>query len=250
MGHRDGPTHRREYNVPYRQPNKVPVNHGQATPAPPEWRPRVARRITSGDGEFSVPEYPTGYRRPVPASPLMYRPLLCGSDCRCERKARCLIQSPATSVTAGRSALCSDLRGRSPTRVGVAPTSATWPSRSTPTANSACTSSTWDRRPWALRNTSTGRSPSPSTSCLARSGFTTANAGLQEAGEISSTYLPVGSTPSRTTATSRCRCCCSSLRELPEEYFEKAAEYAQRSREELKAFRVRHDQYNTDMLDD
>ncbi|MEE1671484.1 cupin domain-containing protein [Streptomyces sp. WAC07094] len=34
-----------------------------------------------------------------------------------------------------------------------------------------------------------------------------------------------------------------------EEYFEKAAEYAQRSREELKAFRVRHDQYNTDMLD-
>ncbi|MFF0288461.1 cupin domain-containing protein [Streptomyces sp. NPDC005262] len=36
-----------------------------------------------------------------------------------------------------------------------------------------------------------------------------------------------------------------------EEYFEKLAEYSQRSREELKAFRIRHDQYNTtDMLDD
>ncbi|MFF2519734.1 cupin domain-containing protein [Streptomyces sp. NPDC058086] len=35
-----------------------------------------------------------------------------------------------------------------------------------------------------------------------------------------------------------------------EEYFEMVAEYSQRSREELKAFRVRHDQYNTDMLDD
>ncbi|WP_086693792.1 cupin domain-containing protein [Streptomyces recifensis] len=35
-----------------------------------------------------------------------------------------------------------------------------------------------------------------------------------------------------------------------EEYFEKVAEYSQRSRKELKAFRIRHDQYNTDMLDD
>lgn len=35
-----------------------------------------------------------------------------------------------------------------------------------------------------------------------------------------------------------------------EEYFEKSAGYAQRSREELKAFWVRHDQYSTDMLDD
>ncbi|MFJ9867476.1 cupin domain-containing protein [Streptomyces sp. NPDC101165] len=35
-----------------------------------------------------------------------------------------------------------------------------------------------------------------------------------------------------------------------EEYFEKVAEYSQRSREELEAFQVRHDQYNTDMLDD
>lgn len=36
-----------------------------------------------------------------------------------------------------------------------------------------------------------------------------------------------------------------------EEYFEKLEEYAQGSREELKAFRVRHDQYNTsDLLDD
>ncbi|MFI1346307.1 hypothetical protein ACH4UR_08315 [Streptomyces lydicus] len=36
-----------------------------------------------------------------------------------------------------------------------------------------------------------------------------------------------------------------------EEYFEKLEEYSQRSREELKAFRIRHDQYNTtDMLDD
>ncbi|MFE5197921.1 hypothetical protein ACFQ93_29990 [Streptomyces sp. NPDC056601] len=34
-----------------------------------------------------------------------------------------------------------------------------------------------------------------------------------------------------------------------EEYFE-VAEYSQLSREELKAFRIRHDQYNTtDMLD-
>lgn len=30
-----------------------------------------------------------------------------------------------------------------------------------------------------------------------------------------STYRPAGSTPSRTTATPRCRCCCSSHRELP-----------------------------------
>ncbi|MFD7232883.1 cupin domain-containing protein [Streptomyces sp. NPDC059881] len=36
-----------------------------------------------------------------------------------------------------------------------------------------------------------------------------------------------------------------------EEYFEQVAEYSQRSHEELKAFRIRHDQYNTtDMLDD
>ncbi|MFH9964081.1 cupin domain-containing protein [Streptomyces mirabilis] len=36
-----------------------------------------------------------------------------------------------------------------------------------------------------------------------------------------------------------------------EEYFEKLEEYSQRSSEELKAFRIRHDQYNTtDMLDD
>ncbi|MFF1567608.1 cupin domain-containing protein [Streptomyces sp. NPDC058293] len=36
-----------------------------------------------------------------------------------------------------------------------------------------------------------------------------------------------------------------------EEYFEKVEEYSQRSPEELKAFRIRHDQYNTsDMLDD
>ncbi|MFG2954252.1 cupin domain-containing protein [Streptomyces sp. NPDC048291] len=35
-----------------------------------------------------------------------------------------------------------------------------------------------------------------------------------------------------------------------EEYFEKLGEYAERSREELEAFRIRHDQYNTgDMLD-
>ncbi|MEU9343400.1 cupin domain-containing protein [Streptomyces sp. NPDC048278] len=34
-----------------------------------------------------------------------------------------------------------------------------------------------------------------------------------------------------------------------EEYFERAAEYAERSREELEAFRVRHDNYFTDMLD-
>ncbi|MFJ3776265.1 cupin domain-containing protein [Streptomyces sp. NPDC090075] len=34
-----------------------------------------------------------------------------------------------------------------------------------------------------------------------------------------------------------------------EEYFEKAAEYAERSREELKAFRVKHDNYFTDMQD-
>ncbi|MEU9330906.1 cupin domain-containing protein [Streptomyces canus] len=34
-----------------------------------------------------------------------------------------------------------------------------------------------------------------------------------------------------------------------EEYFEKAAEYAQRSRAERKAFQVRHDTYFTDMLD-
>ncbi|MET7542828.1 cupin domain-containing protein [Streptomyces sp. NPDC005507] len=36
-----------------------------------------------------------------------------------------------------------------------------------------------------------------------------------------------------------------------EEYFEKVEEYSRRSPEELKAFRIRHDQYNTsDMLDD
>ena len=36
-----------------------------------------------------------------------------------------------------------------------------------------------------------------------------------------------------------------------EEYFEKLGEYAQRGGQELKAFRIRHDQYNTtDMLDD
>ncbi|MEU1519085.1 cupin domain-containing protein [Streptomyces sp. NPDC005811] len=34
-----------------------------------------------------------------------------------------------------------------------------------------------------------------------------------------------------------------------EEYFEKAAEYAERSREELKTFRMKHDNYFTDMLD-
>ncbi|MEW2395479.1 cupin domain-containing protein [Streptomyces sp. NPDC046862] len=34
-----------------------------------------------------------------------------------------------------------------------------------------------------------------------------------------------------------------------EEYFEKAAEYVGRSREELKAFREKHDNYFTDMLD-
>ncbi|MFD7501538.1 cupin domain-containing protein [Streptomyces sp. NPDC059850] len=34
-----------------------------------------------------------------------------------------------------------------------------------------------------------------------------------------------------------------------EEYFEKAAEYVERNREELKAFQVRHDTYFTDMLD-
>ncbi|MFD9001499.1 cupin domain-containing protein [Streptomyces sp. NPDC059582] len=34
-----------------------------------------------------------------------------------------------------------------------------------------------------------------------------------------------------------------------EEYFEKVAEYAQLSREDLKAFQITHDQYNTDMLD-
>lgn len=33
--------------------------------------------------------------------------------------------------------------------------------------------------------------------------------------ETSSTYRPAGSTPSRTTATARCRFCCSSHRELP-----------------------------------
>ncbi|MET8451435.1 hypothetical protein [Streptomyces sp. NPDC005209] len=37
---------------------------------------------------------------------------------------------------------------------------------------------------------------------------------------------------------------------LSEDYFEKLAEDPQRSREELRAFRVRHDQYNTDTLDD
>ncbi|MFC9510186.1 cupin domain-containing protein [Streptomyces sp. NPDC057002] len=35
-----------------------------------------------------------------------------------------------------------------------------------------------------------------------------------------------------------------------EEYFEKAAEYAERNREELKAFQARHDTYFTDMPDD
>ncbi|MFF0764267.1 hypothetical protein ACFYWH_30160 [Streptomyces sp. NPDC003737] len=35
-----------------------------------------------------------------------------------------------------------------------------------------------------------------------------------------------------------------------EEYFEKAAEYAQRSREELKTSRVGHDRYNAGILDD
>ncbi|MFJ4989111.1 cupin domain-containing protein [Streptomyces sp. NPDC088732] len=35
-----------------------------------------------------------------------------------------------------------------------------------------------------------------------------------------------------------------------DEYFEKVAEYAQRSRAELKAFRIKHDQYDTDLLDD
>ncbi|MGW4983813.1 cupin domain-containing protein [Streptomyces mirabilis] len=34
-----------------------------------------------------------------------------------------------------------------------------------------------------------------------------------------------------------------------EEYFEKAAEYAERDREERKAFQVRHDTYFTEMLD-
>ncbi|WP_377273098.1 cupin domain-containing protein [Peterkaempfera sp. SMS 1(5)a] len=34
-----------------------------------------------------------------------------------------------------------------------------------------------------------------------------------------------------------------------EEYFEKAGEYAERSRDELKAFREKHDNYFTDMLD-
>ena len=34
-----------------------------------------------------------------------------------------------------------------------------------------------------------------------------------------------------------------------EEYFEKAAEYAEGSREEAKAFQARHDTYFTDMLD-
>ncbi|MFD0516179.1 hypothetical protein [Streptomyces aureus] len=34
-----------------------------------------------------------------------------------------------------------------------------------------------------------------------------------------------------------------------EEYFEKAAEYAELDREEAKAFQVRHDTYFTDMLD-
>ncbi|WP_220296991.1 hypothetical protein [Streptomyces sp. MBT84] len=35
-----------------------------------------------------------------------------------------------------------------------------------------------------------------------------------------------------------------------EEYFEKAAEYAQRSRDELKTSRVWHDRHNTDVLGD
>ncbi|MGY0055143.1 cupin domain-containing protein [Streptomyces sp. LZ34] len=35
-----------------------------------------------------------------------------------------------------------------------------------------------------------------------------------------------------------------------QEYFEKAAEYVERSREELRGFQVRHDTYFTEMLDD
>lgn len=97
----------------------------------------------------------------------------------------------------------------------------------------------------------TVRSPSPSTSCPARSGSTTANAGSQEARETSSTYRPHGLHAFQNDSDAPVSLLLLFTPGAPrEEYFEKVAEYSQRSREELKAFRIRHDQYNTDMLDD